>query len=214
MIIAKFIVIISLGYLIGAIPSGILVGRLTKGIDVREYGSGSTGVANVLRTLGIGAGVAVFAADLTKGACSVLIAGAIVGSGSSMLHAAMVAAALAAIIGHNWPIYIGFQGGRGVTTGFGGLLVMAWPVALACFGVFLVVVALSRYVSLGSILGVTSVIVVMLPLSLLRIEPLAYLAFSIVAGGIIIFRHRENIARLLAGTERKLGERADKRSRQ
>ena len=127
MIIAgKFIAVIVIGYLLGAIPFGVLVGRLRSGVDVREYGSGSTGVANVLRTAGRVAGVAVFALDLAKGAVAVVAAWAIFGSADPFLSAAMATAAMAAVIGHCWSVFIRFQGGRGVTTAFGGLLVMSW----------------------------------------------------------------------------------------
>lgn len=211
MIVGKFIAVIIIGYLLGAIPFGVLVSRLTKGVDIREYGSGRTGVANVMRTAGKAAGVMVFVADVGKGAGAALIAWAIFGSGAATLNAAIVVAALAAIIGHNWSVYIKFQGGRGVTTAMGGLMVMDWRVGLACFAVFLAVVALSRYMSLGSILGTGSVIVVMIPLVLLKIEPLEYLIYGLAATGLIVFQHRDNIRRLLAGTERKIGQKAEQR---
>ncbi|MFQ5925397.1 MAG: glycerol-3-phosphate 1-O-acyltransferase PlsY [Dehalococcoidia bacterium] len=191
---------IILGYLIGAIPFGVIVGRLTRGIDVRDYGSGSMGMANVLRTLGAGAGVLVFLADVAKGAAAVALAWLILGPGYGL-----VAGGVAAVIGHSWPVYVGFRGGRGVTTGFGALLMIAWPVGLICFAIFLIVVALSRYVSLGSMLAGLSMFVVMIPFVLLNLEPFAYLVYGLIVVPIVIFRHRGNIQRLLSGTESKLG---------
>ena len=212
MIAGRFIAVILIGYLLGAIPFGVVIGRLTRGVDVREYGSGRTGVANVMRTAGRGAGAMVFILDAAKSAVAIIIAWAIFGLGDPMLDpvlsAAMAAGAFAAIIGHNWSIYIRFQGGRGVTASFGGFMVMAWQVALPSFILFLLIVALSRYMSLGSILGSATAAIVMIPLFILDIEPLAFLVYAILAAGLIIFRHRDNIARLRAGTEPKIGERA------
>ncbi len=208
MIAGRFIAIILIGYLLGAIPFGVAIGRLTRGVDVREYGSGRTGVANVMRTAGRAAGAMVFILDAAKGAVAVTVAWAIFRPDPEMIYAAMAASAFAAIIGHNWSIYIRFQGGRGVTASFGGFMVMAWQVALPCLALFLLIVALSRYMSLGSIIGSATAAIVMIPLFILGIEPLAFLIYTILAAGLIIFRHRDNIARLRAGTEPKIGERA------
>lgn len=200
MIVFQYIGVIVLCYLIGAIPFGVIAGRLTRGIDVRDYGSGSIGATNVLRIVGARAGTLVFLADLAKGAAAVALAGFLLGTAYGQM-----AGAVAAVIGHSWPVYIGFQGGRGVTTGFGALLMMAWPVALICLGIFIVVVALSRYVSLGSMLAGLSMLLVMIPIVLLGQEPFAYLVYGLIIVPIVIFRHRGNIQRLLAGKEPKFG---------
>jgi len=209
MIALEFIGVIILGYLIGAIPFGVIIGRLTRGIDVRDYGSGSMGMTNVLRTVGAGAGVLVFLADLTKGAAAVAFAWLIFASLPAMVAWGQVAGGAAAVIGHSWPVYIGFRGGRGVTTGFGALLMIAWPVGLICFAIFLIVVALSRYVSLGSMLAGLSMLVVMIPFVVLDVEPFAYLVYGLIVAPLIIFRHRGNIQRLLSGTERKIGQKTE-----
>ncbi len=205
MIVLNFIGVIILGYLIGSIPFGVIIGRLIRGIDVRDYGSGSMGMANVLRTVGARAGVFVFLADVAKGAVAVALAWPIFGSLSDMFGWGQVAGGAAAIIGHSWPIYIGFRGGRGVTTGFGALLVMSWPVGLICFAIFLAVVSLSRYVSLGSMLAALAMLAAMIPFIVFDLAPFAYLVFGLIAVPIVIFRHRGNIRRLLSGIEPKIG---------
>ena len=209
MIVLMFIGVIILGYLIGAIPFGVIAGRVTRGIDVRDYGSGSMGMTNVLRTAGKKAGAFVFAADLVKGAAAVGLAWAIFASTPDMFAWGLMAGGVAAVIGHNWPVYIGFRGGRGVSTSFGALLVISWPVALICCAIFVSVVALSRYVSLGSILAGFAMLAVMIAFVLFDLEPFAYLVFGLIVVPIIIFRHRGNIQRLLSGTERKIGQRTE-----
>jgi len=200
-----FIGIIILGYLIGAIPFGVIVGRLTRGIDVREYGSGSTGMTNVLRTVGTGAGVLVFLADVAKGAAAVALAWLIFDTSSSTFAWGQVAGGCAAVIGHSWPLYIGFRGGRGVATGFGALLVISWPVSLISLAIFLLVVTLSHYVSLGSMLAALTMLIGIILFIASDREPFASLIYALVIAPVIIFRHRGNIQRLLTGTEPKLG---------
>jgi len=201
----KFAAVILLGYLLGAIPFGLIATRLTRGVDVREYGSGKTGAANVLRTGGKKAGLIAVIGDLAKGAAAVLLASFLVST-----PAAEAAAALAAIVGHNWSIYIKFRGGRGVTTFFGGLLAIYWPIALLCGGVVLGVTALTRYFSLGSIIGASCSFLAMLPLALSGREPIEYVGYTGVAACLILFQHHDNIQRLRLGTERKLGRRAER----
>lgn len=206
MTVLQIIGMVVLGYLIGAIPVGVVVGKLRRGIDVREHGSGSMGMTNVMRTVGHGAGALVFLADVAKGAVVVALAWAIIGSGSDMFFWGQVAGGVAAVIGHSWPVYIGFRGGRGISTGFGAILVLSWPVALIAFAVFLVVVGLSRYVSLGSILGATTMLVALIPFIVYDMEPVAYIVFAAAVVPLIVFRHRGNISRLLSGTESKIGQ--------
>jgi len=207
MIALGFIVVILLGYLIGSIPFGVIAGRLTRGIDVRDYGSGSMGMTNVIRTVGARAGVFVFLADMAKGAAAVALAWLVFTS--DMFFWGQVAGGAAAVIGHSWPVYVGFRGGRGVTTGFGALLVMSWPVALISFAVFVAVVGLARYMSLGSMLAGLAMLVAMIPFVVFDLEPFAYLVFGFVVVPLIIFRHRGNIQRLLAGTEPKIGQKTE-----
>lgn len=207
MTVLGFIVVILLGYLIGSIPFGVIVGRLTRGIDVRDYGSGSMGMTNVIRTVGAKAGALVFLADMAKGAAAVALAWLLFTS--DMVAWGQVAGGAAAVIGHSWPVYIGFRGGRGVTTGFGALLVISWPVGLISFAVFLAVVGLLRYMSLGSMLAGLAMLLSMIPFVVFDLEPFAYLVFGLVVVPVIIFRHRGNIQRLLAGKEPKIGQKAE-----
>ncbi len=207
MIALQVIGMVVLGYLIGAIPVGVIVGRLRRGIDVREHGSGSMGMTNVMRTVGRGAGAFVFLADVAKGAIAVALAWAIIGSSSDMFFWGQVAGGTAAVIGHSWPVYIGFRGGRGISTGFGAILVLSWPVALIALAVFLTVVVLSRYVSLGSMLGAVTMLLALIPFIIYDVEPIAYIVFTAVVAPLVILRHRGNIQRLLSGTESKIGQR-------
>jgi glycerol-3-phosphate acyltransferase PlsY len=201
--------IIVFGYLLGSVPFGLLFAKLC-GVDIRKYGSGKTGATNVLRTLGLKVAIPAFICDITKGAIPVLIAIYCTPLGVG----GQVAAALAAVVGHNWPIYTKFQGGRGVATSLGGLAAMSWPVSLLapmCLAVFAAIVILSHYASLGSMLASLSVLIAMIPLAVLGHIELIYLVYGVVGTGLIIFQHRDNIARLVSGTERKLGERGGQR---
>ncbi len=197
---------IVISYLIGSIPCGLVVGKI-KGVDVREYGSGKTGATNILRTVGVVAGVIVLACDLAKGVVAVLLA-------RFLLHSpiAEMLAALTAIVGHNWPVYARFRGGRGVSTGLGGLLAMSPLVTLGSAVVAVVAIGLSRYVSLGSVLGAAMALLLMLSFTILRREPWPYLVYALVAAPLIIIQHRDNIARIWTGTERKLGQGVDRRA--
>ncbi len=209
MIVGKYILAIAIGYFMGAIPFGLVIGRLRRGVDVRDYGSGATGVANVTRTAGKAAGVLVFMLDVGKGAVVAIVARAIIGWGGTGWYAAAGAAGFAAMVGHSWSVYIKFRGGRGVTVGVGALLGMYWPVGLAGLGVFFIVVVFTKYVSLASMIAASSSIWISIPLVALDILPIEYLIFSIVGTSLIVFRHRDNIKRLIAGTERKAGKRVD-----
>jgi glycerol-3-phosphate acyltransferase PlsY len=200
------------GYFLGAIPFGLLVG-LSRGIDVRRVGSGNTGATNVLRSLGWRAAALVFFADLLKAAVPVIAARYFTG-----LPLVEVATGLAAIVGHNWSIFLHFRGGRGVSSAFGILLVASPLAGVLSLVIFVVLVGVTKYVSLGSVIGagvgavllVSHVLVNLLtPFgSLLPIgspSPL-YIPFALIVAPIIVFQHRANIQRLLSGTERRLGQ--------
>lgn len=197
-----------IAYLLGSIPTGYLAGRLLKGIDIREQGSGSTGATNVLRTLGKGPATLVLLIDALKGVAAIaLINGyyAFVETPAipAIWHPWLVAAAaFAALLGHSKSIWINFTGGKSVATGLGVLLAMSWPVGLGTLGVFAVVLALSRIVSLGSISGAIAVPVLMIIME----QPLPYQLFAGAAGIYVIWRHRSNIQRVLAGTEPQVGQ--------
>jgi glycerol-3-phosphate acyltransferase PlsY len=183
-------------YLVGAIPTGYLLVKLKQHRDVRQSGSGSTGATNVLRTSGILYALPVIIVDVLKGFLPALLAGRWFGD----LRLALAAAA-AAVLGHCFPIYIGFRGGKGVATAMGAFLYFNFYGALLSLAVFVVVIALTRYVSLGSLLAAFSFPVwslVFLPGALVF-----YGSAAIVL--LIVFRHAGNIERLITGQERKLG---------
>jgi len=186
-------------YLIGAIPVGFLVARAAGGTDIRRTGSGNIGATNVLRTLGTGPALLTLVGDIVKGYLAVRAAGSI---GSEAWAAA--GGAVAAIAGNCWPVFLAFRGGKGVATGLGAFLALIpWAVAPAAV-LWLAVTAISRYVSLASMLACLS-----LPAGALLLGyPRAAVVAAAVAALIIVWRHRENIARLVSGTERRLGERA------
>ena len=153
-----------LAYLLGSFPSGYLAGRWLKGVDIRTLGSGSTGATNVLRQIGKGPALVVFLIDVLKGTTAVLLAKALLQPDgyNALSDWWVVASGLAALAGHIWPIWLGWRGGKAVATGLGMLLGLAWPVGLACFGVFLTVISLSRIVSLSSVLAALSLPLLML----------------------------------------------------
>ncbi len=202
-----YLLLAVIGYLLGSIPSGQIVGALAGGVDLSRYGSGKTGATNALRTLGWGAAAAVFAGDLAKGIVAVLIARALV-SNPAHQHIAEVLAGFAAVIGHNWSIYIKLKGGRGVVVSYAVFLLICWPAALISAAISLVVLAVSRIVSLASLTGAAVGVVLMAIFVIWVRYPAPYLVYGILAAALIWLRHLDNIQRLLAGTERKLGQKA------
>ena len=202
------------GYLLGSIPSGWLAGRWLAGIDIRTQGSGSTGATNVLRVVGKGPALVVFLVDVLKGTLAVVLARWLLTPAGIQgpdlgVDGWVVAAGLAALAGHIWPVWLGWKGGKAVATGLGMLLGLAWPVGLACFGIFLTALTLSRIVSLSSVVAALS-----LPLLMLGwfgnggLRP-AYLALAVLTTVLVVWRHRSNLQRLLAGTEPRLGEKRE-----
>jgi len=215
MIVLQFLAVIIIGYILGSIPSGLLVSKYFARVDIRKFGSGKTGATNVLRTAGKKAAFLVLLLDLLKGALAVVFAGLIVGRNYLVINdfglgllVAQVLAALASIAGHNWSIFLKFKGGRGVATFFGGLVALC-PVA-ALFGgeVFILGAGLTKFASFGSIAGVVGTYTVLIPLTVFHGFPLEYLIYALIGSVVIIAMHRENIGRLLSGRERKIGEKA------
>ena len=191
------LLLIAIGYLLGAIPSGYLAGRWLKGIDLRDCGSGSTGATNVLRNVGKVPALVVFLIDVGKGALAVLLTKAF-----GLNDWLQVLAGLAALAGHIWPIWLGFKGGKAVATGFGMFLGLAWPVGLACFGLFMAVISIFRIVSLASVVAALGPPLLMLAAG----QSSAYISVSLVAALLVLWRHRSNVQRLIAGTEPRIGQ--------
>jgi glycerol-3-phosphate acyltransferase PlsY len=188
---------ILLGYLAGSVPFAFLLAR-RAGIDVRTAGSGNVGAANVLRTAGPWPGVAVMALDVAKGALAVFLA-SVTSSGATLT----ALAAAAAVVGHIYPVWLRFHGGKGVAVAAGVFAVLTPIATSAAAALFLTIVWATRYVSLGSIAATLA----LPPAAWLTGEPRAVVAASAGTGALILFRHRGNIRRLRAGTERRMGAR-------
>jgi len=214
MLIAEFVAVIVIAYLLGSIPFGLIIGKLKGGVDIREHGSGKTGATNVMRTLGTKLGVLTLVLDVVKAGGAVMLAAVIVDGGSGVFtlggvsihwqHVAQVAAGLAAVAGHNWPIFAKFKGGRGVTAYFGTLFVLYPPAGI--FGAQVVAIAAlrSRQMSKGSILGALAAWCLMIPLTIIYNFPPIYLAYGLAGIALLVYQHYDNIKRLRQGTERQL----------
>jgi len=200
------LIIVIIAYLIGSIPFGYLIVRSKVGDDIRQTGSGGTGATNVSRRAGKGAGVLTLVLDALKGSIAILIARSVVGP-STYGEWWIAAAAIATLLGHIFPVWLGFRGGKGVATGVGIFLILA-PVALVCAGVlFVAIVALTRYVSLGSIVAAAT-IPMFVWLQSVFVEPIADLRPLLTAASagalLILFAHRGNIGRLARGNEAQI----------
>ena len=189
-----------LAYFAGSLSWGYMLVDLVMGEDIRDFGSGRTGMSNILRTAGGKAAALVFLLDAGKGALAALLARSVAGTVESE-----VAAALFALCGHNWPVFLGFRGGRGIMPGFGGLSVMAPWIAATGGALFLVVTLSSRILSLGSIVGTLTVALMSLALTFVVGHHHLYTLYAFLGGALIIWQHRDNIRRIANGTERKLG---------
>jgi glycerol-3-phosphate acyltransferase PlsY len=200
----RVIVALLLGYMSGSFPSGVLIGRW-KGVDVRRYGSGRTGATNVLRTLDPPSAALVAGADMLKGALPVLLTRALLKPRSDWNDAA---AGMGAVIGHTHSIFLRFRGGRGVLTAGGAMIPMNPPVPWLALGVAAVPVALTRYISLGSLIGVSSQALLELSLALSKRDSWAHFTYALASGAWVVAEHHDNLQRLLAGTERKVGQKA------
>lgn len=207
--------VIILAYLLGSFPTGYLVGKILKGIDIRQVGSGSTGATNVLRTLGKGPGAFVLIIDCLKGVLAINLVYVLYSSQLNLMDSSLDVEAwrswlvtlvgLMAILGHSKSIFLGFTGGKSVATSLGILLAINWQVGVGTLGVFIVVIAISKIVSLSSIAGAIAVSILMIVFQ----QPLAYIIFSLLGGLYVIIRHRSNIDRLLAGKEAKIGQKVE-----
>lgn len=198
----RYALVVLVSYLVGAIPFGLIIGKAVGRVDVRDYGSKRTGATNVMRVLGPRWGIVVFLLDFLKGVAGVLIGSVLVGDawGAAL-------GAITAVIGHIVPVYVGFRGGRGVATAMGGVVALAPWAFLAALITWLVIVGLTRYVSLGSILAAIAAALVTALLLTLGSVGLPTFLYGLAIALIITLSHYDNIKRLLAGTERKLGQR-------
>ncbi len=194
-------IVLLIGYLLGSLPHGYLAGKWLSGIDLREIGSGSTGATNVLRHVGKRAALIVFILDVGKGALAVLLAKAFHPESDELA----VFAGLAALIGHIWPCWLNWKGGKAVATGLGMLFGLAWPVGIGSFTVFLSVFWITKIVSLSSILASVSLPLLMLIYLQFTEFSAAYFSISIIAMIIVLWRHRSNFRRILKGAEPRIG---------
>lgn len=186
------------GYLLGSLSFSIIVIQLLKGVDIRRYGSGNAGMTNVLRNFGKGPAAIAFAGDFLKGWAGVYLGICLGGIPYG------VAAGLAAMAGHTYPIYFGFKGGKGVATGFAVLMALAPDVALIAFIVFIITVFISRFISLGSLLAAVSVIILVFIFD----KPLPVVILGLIVALFVIYGHKSNMIRLYKGTENKISKTA------
>lgn len=191
-----FFLVIMAGYLLGSISFGIIVANKVKGIDIREHGSGNTGMTNILRVLGRGPAAIVLLGDALKGIAATA-PGLYLDNPSYA-----VAGGLAAMFGHTYPLFHSFKGGKGVATGLGIILVLAPEVTLIAIIVFVISVYISRYISLGSVLAALSVAINMAIFH----KPLPVILFGLLGASFVIYRHKSNIKRLYEGKENKIGQ--------
>ncbi len=203
--IIKIIFIFIIGYLLGSLNTSIIVGKF-YGIDIRKQGSGNAGMTNTLRILGKSAAVLVIVGDVLKGVLSYLIGDLIVNTvpasiSTDFIGVGGMVGGIAAIIGHNWPIYFKFKGGKGILTSFSVVLMMDWQLGLMLLVLFVIVVAITRYVSLGSILACVAFPII----AFIKGNGIIFTMFAAILAILAITRHNGNIKRLLSGTESKIG---------
>jgi acyl phosphate:glycerol-3-phosphate acyltransferase len=187
------------GYLLGSIPFAYLLARNWGGVDVRRSGSGNVGAANVFRTTSISLALAVMALDAAKGSAAVLVA-----QGAGGGDGARAAAGCAALLGHIYPVWLGFKGGKGVAPAFGVFSILAPAATGLALMVFVGTVWVTRYVSLGSIAAT----LLLPPLAYMTLAPPSIVTGALLAAALVLYRHRSNLARLHHGTERRIGQRA------
>jgi acyl phosphate:glycerol-3-phosphate acyltransferase len=195
------VLLVLCGYVLGSIPTGFLAGR-ARGVDVRREGSGNIGMANVLRTAGKWPAIVTMAGDMLKGFVPVFLARTVTEN-----EWVVAATALAAIVGHCWPVFLRFKGGKAVATGAGTTIALAPVVGFGLFAFWWAVVLVSRYTSLGAI----SVMIVTPVVFLLTSQPVPYVLYTVIGGSLVLWRHRENALALAKGTERKIGQKDEAR---
>ena len=194
--ILRYAIMIALGYLMGSIPVGYLVVKLVKGTDVRQHGSGRSGGTNVWRAAGPWLAILTTVGDFLKGMCAVLIARAVLGNSIGE-----VLVGVAAVVGHNWSIFLGWKGGAGTATNLGVISALYWPVALALTVIALLIAFVLRYASVASLVVAILAPIIFLGLALFAHRPLPHALYGLLAGAIVTLALRRNIVRLLNGTE-------------
>ncbi|HHV95732.1 MAG TPA: glycerol-3-phosphate 1-O-acyltransferase PlsY [Clostridiaceae bacterium] len=182
-----------IGYLLGSINTSVVTGKF-YGVDVRQHGSGNAGATNTLRVLGKKAAIMVLIGDILKGLVTCVITNSIAGQTGAIVGGA------AAIVGHNWPLYFGFKGGKGVLTSITVMFYLDWQISLILVAIFAIVVLISRYVSLGSILGAIALPVLMILFG----REIKLIIFSAALAVLVVAKHHSNIKRLVNGTESKI----------
>lgn len=209
--VARFVAAVIAAYLLGSIPVGLIIGRLRSGVDIRQHGSGKTGATNVMRTVGYRFGYLTLMLDGVKGAIAVLLATLIVNGGSLAIGSvslgwqmAQVLAGAGAMVGHNWPVFARFRGGRGVAVFFGTLFAIYPPAGLLGVEVLVILALRSRHMSLGSVAGTIAVLCLLLPLTVCYGFPLVYFVYCFAVAALVVYQHRDNIRRLRQGVERQL----------
>lgn len=200
----NYIIILIIAYLLGNISTSYIIAKRLAGVDIRTQGSGNAGSTNVLRTLGKKAGAMTFIGDLLKGIIAVFIGYAISKVANIDTVIAGYVAVFGVVCGHNWPAFLGFRGGKGVATSLGAMIAVNPIIALSCFGLFLIIVAITKYVSLGSVVGIAASPVIMMFLN--NKNGVIITLFLTIS---VIYTHRENIKRLINGTERKIGQKKE-----
>ena len=200
---------IGLAYLLGSFPAGYLLGRIW-GVDVLSWGSGRTGGTNVLRSAGVVPALITGAIDVGKGALAVWLAGVL--APDSYQAITQVLAGAAVILGHNYSIFLGLRGGAGVGSSLGALSVIYWPAAVALLVLLLVVIAATRYASVGSLFVTTMMPIFLFALAVAGVLATTYVAYGLLAWIIIVYSHWPNIRRLISGTERRLGGKGNSQS--
>lgn len=197
----SYIIIIIIAYLLGNISTSYIVAKRLTGVDIRTQGSGNAGSTNVLRTLGKKAGAMTFLGDVLKGIMAVVIAQIIAKLAGIDVVTAGYVAVVGVVSGHNWPAFLGFRGGKGVATSLGAMIAVNPIIALICFGIFLLIAATTKYVSLASVLGIS-----ISPIIMIFIQNKKGIFVTLFLAISVIYTHRENLKRLIKGTERKIGQ--------
>ena len=199
-----YLVLALISYVIGSIPNGLIIGKTFCNIDIRQFGSKNIGATNAFRVLGVKPAAAVLITDAVKGIVGVYLGAYLVGT-----PVAELVGGIFAIIGHNWPIFLKFRGGRGVATGLGVIAILVPKVTVVVFVVWLAIVFITRYVSLASIVAA-----LLVPIGMWLVQAqVEFLWFGLIAAAFVIFRHKPNIERLLKGTESLVDLRAQEKEK-